>query len=586
MKILAIAPYEGLKEIMLKMGAKESFELQVETGDLKQGVALSKEALLNGTDIIISRGGTAVMIQKEISLPVIEIEVSGYDMLRVLTFVKDYPGKRAIVGFSQISEDAATICEILNIEISSYTIKDEREVRPRLEALKKEGYQVIIGDVITVAEAEKLGLNGILLTSGEESVGKAFSNAKKLYFYINKVKQQYIIPHRLIKEEPNGILVLSDTKQKLFSNDYFDLQIGEQILEKEEFNVAFENTLDSGSFSSMFEHEGNYWEITGNELGDLSSKILAFKLTLSRLAQASLPPGFSIVFYDQNISKTIKNFLLTENPEMKKVIESALTYRSKLENIWITGEKGTGKESLAYYLNFYESNTSNPLFVINCELVEDDSWMSLVSQTRFETNNKVVLLKDIEAMPMHLQKQFVNQLKANSIEAKFIVTSNGNIHEYVRTQRVLFELYEELAKLTIELPLLNDRVEDIENLTRLFIHDFNTLYGKQIVGIRKDSIDLLKQYNWRGNINQFKQVIGESVLLANQPFIEKDLIQHVMQSDQINKDHEKIDLSGTLEEIEKRIIQRVWLEEGMNQTNTAKRLGINRTTLWRKLNNK
>jgi DNA-binding NtrC family response regulator len=156
----------------------------------------------------------------------------------------------------------------------------------------------------------------------------------------------------------------------------------------------------------------------------------------------------------------------------------------------------------------------------------------------------------------------------------------------VRTQRVLFELYEELAKLTIELPLLNDRIEDIENLTRLFIHDFNTLYGKQIVGIRKDSIDILKQYNWRGNINQLKQVIGESVLLANQPFIEKDLIQHVMQSDQINKDHEKIDLSGTLEEIEKRIIQRVWLEEGMNQTNTAKRLGINRTTLWRKLNNK
>ncbi|MBD1382637.1 sigma-54-dependent Fis family transcriptional regulator [Metabacillus arenae] len=583
MKILAIAPYEGLKEIMLAMGKAENFELQVEIGDLKQGVALSKEALLNGTDIIISRGGTAAMIQKEISLPVVEIEVSGYDMLRVLTFVKDYPGKTAIVGFSQISEGAATICEILNIEISSYTINSEGEVKPKLEALKKEGYQVIIGDVITVSEAEKLGLNGFLLTSGEESVGKAFSSAKKLYSYINKVKQQYTIPYHLIKEEEKGIVVLSEKKSKLFSNKYFDSKIGEDLLKKEEFNVAFENTHKTGSYSSIIEDQGFFWEITGDQLSIDSSKMITFKLTQSPFNQSSLPSGLSIVSYNQAISKAIKVFLLTDNDKLKKTIESALAYRSKIENIWISGEKGTGKESLAYFIHFHDTTTSEPLLVLNCELIEDDSWVSLVNKSGSEKNKTTVLLKNIEAMPLQLQKKLMNQLKTNSLHANFIVTSNGDIHKYVRDHKILLDLYDELAKLTIELPLLNERIEDIEIISRLFIHDFNTLYGKQIVGIRKNSIDILQQFNWRGNINQLKQVIGKCVLLAKQPYIEKELIQHVLDSEQINSGNEEIDLSGTLEEIENRIIQKVWLEEGMNQTKTAKRLGINRTTLWRKL---
>lgn len=143
-RIMAIAPYNGLKELMINMGKNENFELQVEVGDLKTGVMLAKQAVTNGIDVIISRGGTADLIQKEVSIPVIEIEISGYDMLRVLTLVKDYPGKIAIVGFTPIVEGASTVCEILDDDISSYTVEKKEEVEPKLIKLKEEGYNVII----------------------------------------------------------------------------------------------------------------------------------------------------------------------------------------------------------------------------------------------------------------------------------------------------------------------------------------------------------------------------------------------------------------------------------------------------------
>lgn len=98
MKVLAIAPYNGLKELMITLGEKEEFELQVEIGDLEEGLTLAKDAIHNGIDIIISRGGTAELIQRELTIPVVEIEVSGYDMLRVLTLAKGYPGKKQLLG--------------------------------------------------------------------------------------------------------------------------------------------------------------------------------------------------------------------------------------------------------------------------------------------------------------------------------------------------------------------------------------------------------------------------------------------------------------------------------------------------------
>lgn len=135
----------------------------------------------------------------------------------------------------------------------------------------------------------------------------------------------------------------------------------------------------------------------------------------------------------------------------------------------------------------------------------------------------------------------------------------------------------------MDLPSLTERKEDIESLALFFIGEYNIKFGKQIVGIRSDANENLKNFEWTGNVKQLKQIIKESVLLAEGAFLELHDLKKVISTIRVTSDNQEIDLNGTLEEIERKIIKRIWLEEGMNQTKTAERLGINRTTLWRKL---
>jgi len=80
MKVLLIAPYQGLAELAKKIRLEQGLDLDVEVGNLEEGVKIAKKAVNNGYDVIISRGGTAQMIQREVLIPVAHINISGYDM--------------------------------------------------------------------------------------------------------------------------------------------------------------------------------------------------------------------------------------------------------------------------------------------------------------------------------------------------------------------------------------------------------------------------------------------------------------------------------------------------------------------------
>ncbi|MEH7419111.1 PrpR N-terminal domain-containing protein [Neobacillus drentensis] len=582
MKVLAIAPYDGLKELIIEQGRNQDFEIHVEVGDLEQGVELANRAADRGFDIIISRGGTAELIQKKVSIPVIEIEVSGYDMLRVLTLVKDYPGKAAIVGFPPISEGAATVCQLLEIDISSYVISMEEEVKPTLKRLLEKGYEVIIGDVVTVKEAESLGLNGVLVTSGKESIIKAFQNAKKMHNYFSILRKKLSIAQQILQEEEEGFVVFDSTLNSIYSNTCFSEKLDQTFKESIPIKEAVTDVLSKGEYTTIIENNHDIWKVKGSKLQGFEVPFVVFRLQKIELKPNMLSKGISII---TNAGPIQTSF--TKNNEMKNVIRTAERYSEKEDSIWISGEKGTGKEKLTQYIHFRSSKRSYPLLTINCSLLTAEQWNL---QLNGEENgllaaneNGTIFLKNIDSMDLSLQQQLLAYLLANQPKCRVIASSQKNILAMIENGTFSSELYYSLAPLTLSLPPLSERKEDIDHIARIFINEFNTRYGKQIAGIRNDAIAELESFSWPGNITQLKQVISESVLLANGPFIEKEDIQPILNTKVKETEKSHPDLTGTLEEIEQKIIRQVWLEEGMNQTKTAERLGINRTTLWRKL---
>src|SRR5690625_5129675 len=185
-KIHIIAPYESMVSVIKEcIPLFPDLEINYSIGDLVDGVSQGIQAEKNGTEIIISRGGTAQLIKKEVRIPVIDIQLSGYDMIRSLILANDLESKTAIVGFSNITSGAQSIIDLLDFQLKVFTISNSDEVGPLIMELKNSGYQQIIGDVITMKTSYSYGLKGLLIQSGKESIVASLEDAKLLYTHLN-----------------------------------------------------------------------------------------------------------------------------------------------------------------------------------------------------------------------------------------------------------------------------------------------------------------------------------------------------------------------------------------------------------------
>ena len=171
-RVMVIAPYEGLKESVMAVAPayKDRLDITVTLGDLSRGTLVARDAEKKGYDVIISRGGTAEMIGKSVSIPVINIDISGYDYMRAIKLAENIHGPKAFVGFSYITERARSVNNLLQTDVDIFTIYSQEEIAPLLKKLTGRGYELIIGDVATCREAKELDINNLLLISGEESI--------------------------------------------------------------------------------------------------------------------------------------------------------------------------------------------------------------------------------------------------------------------------------------------------------------------------------------------------------------------------------------------------------------------------------
>lgn len=142
----------------------------------------------------------------------------------------------------------------------------------------------------------------------------------------------------------------------------------------------------------------------------------------------------------------------------------------------------------------------------------------------------------------------------------------------------------------LTIPPLRTRKDKISSLTSLYINLLNMKLAKEISGFENDAMELLQNFDWPGNYNQFKRILTELVTLTDTPHIKTETVSNLLLQEQptlFPSNHsETLDLNRTLDEINLDIILRVLAEENNHQVATAKRLGISRSTLWRILQKK
>ena len=588
-KALVIAPYEGLIEIMREIAEEVTdFELHTEMGNLYEGVEIAQKSKTDGYDMIISRGGTASLVQEVVSIPVIDIQVSGYDILRLLTLVKGFSGKAAIVGFPNISQGAATICNLLDLDINTMTIQKDIEVENRLKSLKDDGYEVVIGDVVTVEAAKQLGMNGVLITSGKEAVMESLDEARRVYQLFSKLHEEILVYQSIIDSEERLIGVINRDGKVICANQQFHSEFSNEMIESiPELKEIIQSTYKrKTNQTKMLTLHNQLWNISTSY--NENHLILFFETAFPNHTNVQEEDGGQ---YAVEVQTHVPHVLMTgKSKQIQEVMKQVEKYSRMDEPLWIIGETGNGKDTVAQSIYLKSKKNNEPFITIHCDLLKEGQLKELLQENFFRGHaNGIVYLKRIDRLDTYSQKELYHYFHTNKGKLpRLIVSSNDEFAIDERDATIDHELFTLLGRLIIYIPPLRERVQDIENLIPVFISEFHSKYSKQIVGVRQEAMQELIEYDWPRNVDQLKQVIEQLVLHSNSYYLEKEEVSSVIallkqrQEDEYSE-HNQIELSGTLKDIEKRVITQVLEEEDMNQSKAAKRLGINRSTLWRKL---
>ena len=208
-RILGIAPYDGMRTAMEQAAqAYPNVELEVYTGDLEEGQAIVQRMAPNSYDCIISRGGTATLIRQVTDLPVVDIHISVYDVLRTMKLAENYTSLYAIVGFPSITEPAHTLCSLLNFDLDILTVRSAEEVRHTLERLKQGGYRMVVCDMVTHTIAREMGFDAFLITSGIESLHSAIDQAVNISTWFGQLRQENLFLRSITQEQGGRVVVM------------------------------------------------------------------------------------------------------------------------------------------------------------------------------------------------------------------------------------------------------------------------------------------------------------------------------------------------------------------------------------------
>ncbi|MCW8963888.1 MAG: sigma-54 dependent transcriptional regulator [Gammaproteobacteria bacterium] len=276
-------------------------------------------------------------------------------------------------------------------------------------------------------------------------------------------------------------------------------------------------------------------------------------------------------------------------------------------HVIIEGESGTGKELVARAIHEQSQDADRPFVVIDCgamteSLLESELFGHEKGAFTGAAHSKkglletasggTVFLDEIcnisDAMQVKLlrvvqegQVTRVGSLQPISVDLRFLAATNQNMEQMVSEGRFREDLYHRLHVIKISIPPLRQRPEDIPLLTQHFIAEFAQRYSRDVTSFDAKSMQRLYEYPWPGNIRELKNIIERHVALAeSEPMtIEFPDLVHT----EVSSVMPDISDWPSLGELEYRYIQQVLAHTGGNREQAAELLGINKSTLWRKL---
>ena len=293
-----------------------------------------------------------------------------------------------------------------------------------------------------------------------------------------------------------------------------------------------------------------------------------------------------------------------ESKQMKKIKEIIGIIASSDSTILIQGESGTGKELVAKTIHLNSKRKFFPFVVVNCkELSESNFKKDLLGFEKLEQKQKTIkhkgkyelakdgtiFLKDVNTLSLKIQKEFLKLIdekkyhpvgsnKMIKSEFRIIASSSESLDDMVKKKNFNKNLYDRLNKLYLNIPPLRERRDDIPILAYSFFKKYCLEKDKVINNISPESMKLLCDYDWRGNVIELKNTIEKAVTVAKSETLKPENLTISIKSKTFLDDTDQ-----SLDTFEKKYIEKILTENGWNISRSAKLLNIDRVTLYSKI---
>ncbi|MDP8217863.1 MAG: sigma-54 dependent transcriptional regulator [Candidatus Theseobacter exili] len=303
--------------------------------------------------------------------------------------------------------------------------------------------------------------------------------------------------------------------------------------------------------------------------------------------------------------------IIGESPKMKTVFETIKQAAPTQASILILGESGTGKELIANAIHFNSPRRNGPFIAVHCAALSESLLESELfghekgaftgahtrKPGRFERSaGGTLFLDEISEISLRIQVKLLRVLQEREFErvggtdviktdARIVAATNANLENLVEENAFREDLFYRLKVVSIQVPPLRDRREDIPILVNKFIEEFSIANQRPVLGLSANALNILQSYSWPGNVRELRNTIESMIILSKtQELTEENIPEPINSSSSIKSFGLTFTPGIQLKDAEKHLILETLGSVKNNKTKAAKILGISRRTLHRKLN--
>jgi len=590
-----------------------------------EGLEAAQSLLASGeADVFIAAGANGAYLKEHLAAPVVQIKVSGFDILHALRRARQVSERIAIFSYQAISAELEDIKEILKLDIEQcyYTTPDD--ARERVRQLAGEGYKVIVGSSMINRLAAEAGLSGIFLYSAE-AVRRALDDALDLARVARTEETRRAWLNAALFHLDEGVVAVDRDERIQSANPAFAKLLGVapewalgKTLRELSGELSLAQTLRSGEATlEQVVRVGNRILIT-NRLPILEGETPAGAVLTCQDANA-------IQRADRNLraqnrpSQFIARYRLAQvlgsGAEIRQVRAIAERYAGVDATVLIGGESGTGKELFAQGIHNASRRAAAPFVAVNCAAFAEsllESELFGYEEGAFTGARKggkpglfesahtgTLFLDEIGEMPAALQAKLLRVLQEKEVlrvggtdptpvDVRIVAATNRDLRSLVEAGQFREDLYYRLNILNLHLPPLRERPGDIPAIAGHFLDNALKRLGlpPQDGGLLNKLLPHLGAYRWPGNIRELENVIERIAVFCGEGETGLDgenLLRSVVPELFSEEESAPPELKHVARSGELSHIRKVLAECGGDQTEAAKRLGISRTTLWRRL---